>query len=131
MYPANYAGIRNAAETLTAEQLCQYVHCPAWMRSAIHSFSECAAPFYKILEVAFKNVGRCTNRAIRKLNLCDLGCTKIHSNTFVGFQQKLQNVTETAHRDPILRVCVQGDARHASWAAAVTQCDEGELKNQS
>lgn len=127
MDPENYEGIRNASEPSNAAELCQYVHCAAWMSNAIPRFAERAAPLYDLLDAAYNKVGKRTKKAIARLSLKSLGWGDEHSKSFNSLQQQLQEVVKTAHRNPEMHLCVHSDASDAYWAAAVTQCDAKEL----
>lgn len=73
MDPANYSGIKGAVKPINAAELCEYVHCIAWMSAAIPRFDERASPLYTILEEACKRSGRRTDNAIAKLSVTELG----------------------------------------------------------
>lgn len=51
MDPSTYTGIKNAADPHSATEMCEYIHCLAWMRNAIPRFTERTAPFPKFFEV--------------------------------------------------------------------------------
>lgn len=116
---ANYAGIYEPAEPVTDGKLSQYVHCVAWMRSAIPRFSERAVLLYELHEAAYKKARRRTKRAINKRNLRDLGWNEILLTIFSSFQEQIRNVVKTAYRDPALCICVHSDTSETYWAAAV------------
>lgn len=130
MDPSNYQQIHDAEETRTAGELCQYVHCIAWMRSAIPRYSERVAPLYTLLEAVYKKVGKRTKRKIENMNSYDLGWENFYSIAIAGIQEQLENVVKSAHCDPWLRICIHRDANNAHWAAAVTQWDVSELRKR-
>lgn len=127
MDPANYEGIKDSSEPINAAELCQYVHCVAWMSSAIPRYAERAAPLLNMLELAYKKTGKRTKKSITKISLQALGWGHEETKAFRGLQEQLQNVVKTSHRDPSMHICVHSDASDAFWAAAVTQCNHDEL----
>lgn len=128
MNPENYEGVRDAQEPQTASELCQYLHCMAWMASSIPLFAERAAVLHALLEKAYRLAKRRTKKAIAKYTVISLGWCEEHSEAFSGLQEQLQHAVKTAHRDPTTRLCVHTDASDSFWAAAVTQCQPGELE---
>lgn len=130
MDPANYSGIKDATQPINAAELCEYVHCIAWMSVSIPRFAERAAPLYATLEEAYKRTGRRTKKSIAKLPVAQLGWGEEQSGAFADLQEQLQNVVKTSHPDPQLRLCVHSDASEHFWAVAVTQCPDEELRKQ-
>lgn len=113
--PANYSGVRDAAEPTSAAELYQYIHCMQWMSSEIPRFAERAPALYDLLEKAYAKAGRQTKKIIAKYDLKGLGWGSQHCPATA-------RSCKTAHRDPSLHLCVHSDASDEYWAASVTQC---------
>lgn len=89
MDPANYDGMKDAVDPTNAAELCQYVHCMAWMSNAIPRCAERAAPLYAILEASYRKAVRRTKKAIARLELRNLGWWLDQSKAFEGLQKQL------------------------------------------
>ncbi len=99
-----------ADERRTAAELCEYVHCAAWMANSIPRFAERVAPLRDLLEEAYKLSGKRTKKSIPKFRLADLGWTDEHSKAYRGLQEQQINSVRTAHRNLDLALRVLTDA---------------------
>lgn len=127
---ANFEGIRAAARPHTAIELCECIHCIAYMSTANARLAEISALLHKVLEEAYRLSGRSTNKSVAKFSVADLCWNTAHVDAFNGLRSQLQKVVKTAHRDPSLRMCVQSDAGKAFWATVVTQCADEDLRKR-
>lgn len=128
MSPANFRGIELAMKPRTAAELCECVHCVAWMSAAIPRFARQSAPLYKNFKEKYFCAGRHTKNVISKLYLADLGWKNTHTEAFMDLQCQLENIVENAHPDPEMHLCVSSDASDACWAAVVAQCTDDTLR---
>lgn len=58
---SNYERISDVIEAHTAGELCQFVQCISWMRSAVPRLSDRAASLFSLLEAAYEKVGKRKN----------------------------------------------------------------------
>lgn len=58
MDPQNIEAIRNRSFQITADELCQFIHCCRWMSTCIPDFHRKSEPLMSILEAAYKLAGK-------------------------------------------------------------------------
>ena len=113
----------------TAGQLQQFYCAASWMRQAIPSFAEIAAPLHQLLENVYKTVGSRKRKAIAKVPLKPLWKDD-HDNSFDSIRAKLLEPTKLAHIDSSKAQCLYTDASDTHWAGVLTQVPKEQLNMQ-
>ena len=125
--PARLEGLKDVSMPDTAEELAQFIYCCRWMSIAIPDFTGRTAPLTAVLEQAYSQSGKRTNRSIRPIRLRSLSWGPDHVKAFLQLQDCLRNAVQLAHPDPEKVVCVYTDASERYWSGVVTQTTPEQL----
>lgn len=125
--PSRLEGLKGMVAPKTAEELAQFVYCCRWMSTAIPAFSQRIAPLTSLLESAYSQSGRRTNRSVRNITLRSLSWGPVHEKAFSDLQESLRQAVTLSHPDPEKVVCVFTDASELYWSGVVTQTAPNQL----
>lgn len=128
MDPRNAEGLKNMHSPVTADELCQFVHCCRWMAGSIPDFARRTAPLVAILEEAYKISGSRKKKSIKNIKLSSLSWGAEQENAFKSIQETLQNSIKLCYPRKEKTICVYTDASDNYWSGIVTQIDPEDLK---
>lgn len=128
MDPPNVEGLRDMHEPLTADKLCEFIHCCRWMATAIPDFERWISPFSVRLEKAYAKAGKRKKRAIKSIALQELSWGQTERKAFRDVQDSLRNAVYLSYPRKGNVICVSTDASNNHWSRVVTQASPETLK---
>ncbi len=111
----------------TAAELQQFMCACNWMRASIPRYNELVHELSKLLEVCMSKCGSRKKTKLDKVELKDLGWTKVHEEAIAGLKKALVDMIPMAHPNDESDVCVYTDASQDHWGAIITQVKPGAL----
>lgn len=125
--PRKLNALLELREPKCAADLQQFLCAANWMRSCIPEYAKLTEPLHELLERAYKAANKRTKRAIRKLDLHDLGWEVEHSNAFRNMKCAIEQAVTLSPPDPAKAFCVFTDASDNTWSGLLTQVSYTDL----
>lgn len=125
--PRNIEALRNMHFPVTADELCQFIHCCRWMAAAIPDFNKRCQPLNEALEKAYALTGKRKKSALKSISLSKVSWGPIHEAAFHELQDALKSSVKLTFPKAGKVTCVFTDASDAFWAGIVTQISPEEL----
>lgn len=129
--PKNVEALRTMEMPVSADELCQFVHCCRWMSAAIPDFQKRCEPLTEALEAAYSLTGKRKKSALKNVPLSRVSWGAVHEVAFQDLQNALKEAVKLAFPKEGKAVCVFTDASDKFWAGIVSQVDPKELRKET
>ena len=126
-HPRHFESLLQMKRPTLASELQQLLCATNWMRTSIPAYAETIAPLHKLLEDAYKQAGKRTKAAVRKITIADSWGTE-HDAAFSNIKNQLAAAVKLAHVKEEHRLCLFTDASETHWASILTQVPESQSK---
>lgn len=125
--PRNVDALRNMKFPITADELCQFVHCCRWMATAIPDFNKRCLPLNEALEAAYAITGKRKKSGLKNVSLSKVSWGPKHEAAFTDLQNALKRSVKLTFPKADKATCVFTDASDQFWAGVVTQIPPEQL----
>ena len=125
--PERIKALSTMSRPQSADQLIQYLAALNWMRQSVPEYNRLVATLAQLQELALKDLPSRKKTAARRVNLDEIGWSKVHDQAFAETQEALCRSATLAHPDPEQVLCLYTDASDDFWAAVLTQIPPEDL----